>query len=170
VADELLENIAVPIEIWPFPNGIGWIPLLIFKGVASRPWSCPGGDCDLRGSPSATVYLFLGVGLTLDCLFCCCRPFEDEGDGALRLLGLVPPLADKFIEEVLGEPGFRPRLRFGLEELGDTLCWIEFRFTAEVVTLEDVEEDGRAEKDLLVLELPEAGGELGGENEVFGLV
>jgi len=87
------------------------------------------------------------------------------------LLGLVPPLVDKFVEEVLGEPGFRPRLRFGLEELGGTLCWIEFRFTAEVLTLEDVEEDGRAGKDiLLVLELSEAGGELGGENEVFGLV
>jgi len=87
------------------------------------------------------------------------------------LLGLVPPLVDKFVEEVLGEPGFKPRLRFGLEESGDTLCWIEFRFADEVLTLEDIEEDGRAEKDIpLVLELPEAGGELGGENEVFGLV
>jgi len=37
--------------------------------------------------------------------------------------------------------------------------------------LDDVEEEGRPEKDIpLAFELPEVGGELGGENESFGLV
>lgn len=82
------------------------------------------------GSPKATVYLFLGVGLTLDCRFCCV--FEPEGDGALRLLlafGLVPPLVAKLVIELFGDiarPRLNPRLRFELElwlvreEVGDT--------------------------------------------------
>lgn len=142
------------------------------KGVASTS-SRAGGDCDLIGSPSATVYLFLGVGLTLDCLFCDCL------DGSGRLLGLVPspppPPLDKLIKDMSGEATLpRPRLKFKFEfvpvpvreEVGETARVIELA----VAMLLGEEVEGSPEMDIpRVLLLPDAGGELGGENESFGL-
>jgi len=42
--------------------------------------SCTCGSRDTIGSPRATVYLFLGVGLTLVCLFPRGDPDEEDGN------------------------------------------------------------------------------------------
>jgi hypothetical protein len=121
-----------------------------------------GGDCDLIGSPSATVYLFRGVGLTLDCLFCDCF-------GGGKLPGLVPPPLVKLVIDVSGETTF-PTFKPVREEVGETARVIELA-AALLLMLERGEEEGRPEMDMpRVLLFPEAGGgELGGENESLGL-